>query len=97
MRTSPAVQWTIATVISTAVPSDQNRVERCLHDLPGEMTDAGQCHIGQKSTPARRHFQTQPTQSGAVRKRSALPMTVIELAAMAALAIIGFSSSPNQG
>jgi len=36
-------------------------------------------------------------QSSAVRKRSALPITVTELIAITALAFIGLSSSPNTG
>jgi hypothetical protein len=37
------------------------------------------------------------SQSSTVRRRSALPITVTELAAIAALAIIGFSSRPKAG
>src|SRR5262249_32279784 len=39
----------------------------------------------------------QIVQSSTVRRRSAFPMTVTELNAIAALAIIGFSSSPKAG
>jgi hypothetical protein len=57
-----------------------------------------QCGGGrQQETTSVHHGSPLCAQSATERSRSALPITVTELRLMAALAIIGLSSSPNHG
>lgn len=67
------------------------RVERQLRDLPREVESSARRGIGaQRAEPVGLYNRT-------VRSRSALPMTSTELKLIAALAIIGLSSTPLKG
>ena len=97
IRTSPTAQCMTAMTISRAVPSPPDRVEPNVGGFPNEMADRSDGEVDRRPVDRPACGSRRNGQSGTVRKRSAFPMTVTELIAIAALAIIGFSSSPNAG